>query len=247
MFLPQWFTPTVIVCDCFCCEHQTKATNHMKIKVCGITQINQLHQLSELGIDYAGFIFYPPSPRSVEKAGLNGTEVKKSKLPLYKVGVFVNATYDEVMRRIDEYGLDMVQLHGHETPYECQKIVAHIDVIKAFRFAENDHVMWMIKDYYGDSDYFMFDTGVPTPKDQETINTVARRFNYNRLQGLSVQKPFFLSGGIAPTDSQMVKSFLKEPVARDMIAVDINSRFETTPGVKDIQQIKRFITEIKEV
>jgi phosphoribosylanthranilate isomerase len=239
------FTFQVPVCDCFCGELLTKATNQMKIKVCGITQLDQLHQLSELGVDYAGFIFYPPSPRSVERSALNGNEVKKSKVPLYKVGVFVNATYDEVMRRIDEFGLDMVQLHGHETPYECQKIVAHIDVIKAFRFAENDHVMWMIKDYYGDSDFFLFDTGIPTPKDQETINTVARKFNYNRLQGLSVQKPFFLSGGIAPTDAQLVRNFLKEPVARDMVAVDINSRFETTPGVKDLQQVQQFIAEIR--
>jgi phosphoribosylanthranilate isomerase len=68
----------------------------------------------------------------VLKSGLTGADVKKAKVKLYKVGVFVDATYDEVMRRIDEFGLDMVQLHGRETPYECQKIVANIDVIKAF-------------------------------------------------------------------------------------------------------------------
>jgi phosphoribosylanthranilate isomerase len=222
----------------------------MKVKVCGITQLDQLHALSEMDVSYAGFIFYPPSPRYVTKAGLNGATVKKSGAKLYKVGVFVDATYDEVMRRVDEFGLDMVQLHGRETPYECQKIAANIDVIKAFRFSENDHVGWMIKDYYADTDFFLFDTGVPAPKgdreNKELYGGTGRKFDWNRLRDVNVQKPFFLSGGIEPTDAETVKKFMATTEARDMIAVDINSRFETAPGVKDMTKVARFIKELKE-
>ena len=221
----------------------------MKVKVCGITSLDQLYELPELGVDYAGFIFYPPSPRHVLKAGLTGNEVKKAKIKLYKVGVFVDASYEDVMKRIEEFGLDMVQLHGRETPYECQKIVANIDVIKAFRFSENDHVIWTIKDYYADSDMFLFDTGVPVSKEERENKTLyggtGRKFNWNRLKGLHVQKPFFLSGGIEPTDAQTVKEFMKDSVAKDMIAVDINSRFETKPGIKDMDKVKHFINELK--
>jgi phosphoribosylanthranilate isomerase len=221
----------------------------MKVKVCGITQLEQLHALSEMNVDYAGFIFYPPSPRYVTRNGLSANDVKKARVKLYKVGVFVDATYDEVMRRIDEFGLDMVQLHGRETPYECMKIVANIDVIKAFRFAENDHVEWMIKDYYADTDFFLFDTGVPAPKGERENKALyggtGRKFDWNRLRGLNIQKPFFLSGGIEPTDAETVKAFMGDGVAKDMVAVDINSRFETLPGVKDMEKVKQFITELK--
>lgn len=221
----------------------------MKVKVCGITQLPQLHQLPALGVDYAGFIFYPPSPRYVDKARLDGAAVKKAKLPLYKVGVFVDATYDEVMKRIDEFGLDMVQLHGHETPYECQKISAYIDVVKAFRFAENDHVAWTIKDFYADTDAFLFDTGVPASKEERADKTLyggtGRKFNWNRLKGLQIQKPFFLSGGIEPTDVPTIKEFMRDGVARDMMAVDINSRFETAAGVKDMEKVRAFVAEMK--
>lgn len=221
----------------------------MKVKVCGITQLEQLHQLPALGVDYAGFIFYPPSPRYVEKAKLDGAAVKKAKLPLYKVGVFVDATYEQVMKRIEEFGLDMVQLHGHETPYECQKIAAYIDVVKAFRFAENDHVQWTIKDFYADTDAFLFDTGVPASKAEREDKTLyggtGRKFNWNRLKGLEIQKPFFLSGGIEPTDVPTVKEFMKDAVAKDLMAVDINSRFESSPGVKDMEKVKAFVGEMK--
>jgi phosphoribosylanthranilate isomerase len=221
----------------------------MKVKVCGITQLEQLHALSEMDVNYAGFIFYPPSPRYVAKHGLRAADVKRARGKLYKVGVFVDASYEEVMRRIDEFGLDMVQLHGRETPYECQKIVANIDVIKAFRFAENDHVMWMIKDYYADTDFFMFDTGVPAPKGEKENKMLyggtGRKFDWNRLRGLEIQKPFFLSGGIEPTDAETVRAFMADEVAKDMIAVDINSRFETSPGVKDMGKVKMFIEELK--
>jgi phosphoribosylanthranilate isomerase len=219
----------------------------MKIKVCGMTDIDQLHQLGEMGVEFAGFIFYPSSPRYVLKHGLTGEQLKKEKIKPYKVGVFVDASYDQIMNNVDEYGLDMVQLHGRETPYECSKLANYIHVIKAFRFMENDHVMWTIKDYYGDADMFLFDTGVTT-KDgngEKLYGGTGRKFNWNRLKGLDIGKPFFLSGGIAPGDAGLIHEFQKDPVAKDLFVIDINSRFETSPGVKDMMMVKQFLSEIK--
>lgn len=221
----------------------------MRIKVCGITDLDQLHQLDELGITFAGFIFYPPSPRHVVRRGLTGTDVRRAKVKTAKVGVFVDATYEEIMRQIDEYGLDMVQLHGRETPFECSKISVYIDVIKAFRFAENDHVAWMIKDYYADADLFMFDTGVPAPKEERENKNLhggtGRKFSWNRLRDLDVGKPFFLSGGISPADAPLVKTFMQQSMAKDLFAVDINSRFELAPGIKDMRLVKQFIEDLQ--
>src|SRR4051812_39035297 len=138
----------------------------MKLKVCGMTNIDQVHQLGEMGVQFAGFIFYPISSRYVLRHGLLGADVKRAKFKPYKVGVFVDASYDEVMKQVDDYGLDMVQLHGHETPYECSRIADYIHVIKAFRFMENDHVPWMIKDFYSDADMFLFDTGIAAAKEE---------------------------------------------------------------------------------
>ncbi len=221
----------------------------MKIKVCGITDMDQLFQLEAMGVAFAGFIFYPPSPRYVFRRGLQAADVKKAKLKIYKIGVFVNATYEEIMKQIDAFGLDMIQLHGHETPYECSRLSGYIHVIKAFRFAENDHVQWMIKDYYSDTDMFLFDTGVPAPKEERENKTLyggtGRKFDWSRLQGLAINKPFFLSGGIAPTDAGLVKAFMQDQVAKDLFVVDINSRFETQPGIKDLHQVQQFIAALQ--
>ncbi|HVG42051.1 MAG TPA: phosphoribosylanthranilate isomerase [Chitinophagaceae bacterium] len=221
----------------------------MKLKVCGMTDIAQIEELDEMGVAFAGMIFYAKSPRYVAKHGLSGSAVKKAKLKLVKVGVFVDAPYDEIVKAIHEFGLDMVQLHGHETPFECAKISDYIHLIKAFRFAENDHVEWMIKDYYNDADMFMFDTGVPVTKTKREDTTLyggtGRKFNWNRLKGLNINKPFFLSGGIEPTDAQVVKNFMKDPVAKDLFVVDINSRFESSPGVKNMGEVRKFFEELQ--
>ena len=92
----------------------------MRVKVCGMTEIDQIRQLDAMGVDFAGFIFYPKSPRYVLRH-LAGEQVKKARFRLGKVGVFVNATYDDVMRQVDSFGLDMIQLHGDETPRFCEQ------------------------------------------------------------------------------------------------------------------------------
>jgi phosphoribosylanthranilate isomerase len=229
---------------------QNPKARTMNIKVCGITDTEQFHELAALSIQYAGFIFYGPSPRHATRYGLKGSEIKKTKYPLYKVGVFVNAGYDEIMRTVDEWGLDMVQLHGHETPYECERILPHIDVIKAFRFVENDHVLWTIKDHYPCADVLLLDTGIPAPRGERENKSlhggIGRRFSWNRLRGLDIQKTFMLSGGIEPGDAAYIREFLTEPAARDLLAVDICSRFETVPGIKDMDKVRSFISELRQ-
>jgi phosphoribosylanthranilate isomerase len=221
----------------------------MRIKVCGMTAIEQLHELGELGVQFAGMIFYPKSPRYVLKHGLKAADVRKEKLKVFKVGVFVNAPYEEVMQTVYEYGLDMVQLHGDETPYQCDKLSSNIQVIKAFRFGDNDDVQWRIRDFY-ETDMFLFDTGVKSssvdPAIKDIYGGTGRKFNWERLKGLNIAKPFFLSGGIEPTDAGSIQRFMQDPVAKDLFAVDINSRFEVMPGIKNMSLITQFIKELND-
>ena len=210
----------------------------MRVKVCGMTQLSQVKLLDEMGVDFAGFIFYPKSPRYVGKY-LAGEQLKKAKVRLGKVGVFVHATYEEVMRSVDEYGLDMVQLHGDETPRFCEQLANYITVIKVFRVAENDPVDWIIRPYEESCDMFLFDTlGVG-------YGGTGKKFNWDILRGTQMNKLFYLSGGIEPEDTERLKEFAKDPVAKKLFSVDINSKFETEPGVKDMDKVKAFFEELK--
>lgn len=203
-----------------------------------MTDLQQMQQLGEMGVEFAGMIFYHRSPRFVLKH-LNGAMVKRAKLKVYKVGVFVNASYDEILNQTENFGLDMVQLHGDETPKFCEKVSNYISVIKAFRVAENDNISWMIKDYTEAADMYMFDTiGAG-------YGGTGKKFNWQMLHGLNIGKPFFLSGGIEPTDTTAIKEFAKEEVAKDLFALDVNSKFEKIPGVKDMELVKRIVGEVR--
>ena len=210
-----------------------------RIKVCGMTKIDQLHQLGDMNIQFAGLIFYPGSPRFALNH-LKGDEVKKEKFKVFKIGVFVNASYEEILKQVDAFGLDMVQLHGDETPYFCERVSGYVSVIKAFRFIENDHLDWILKDYYADSDMFLFDTA------SKLYGGSGKKFNWRKLIGKRIDKPFLLSGGIAPGDAPLIKRFQKDNVAKDLFAIDINSCFETEPGIKNMAAINQFIKELND-
>lgn len=213
----------------------------MRIKVCGMTSAEQVLQLDEMGVEFAGFIFYPKSPRYVYKY-MPRTDIKKIKgKGINKVGVFVNAPVEEVLEAVDDCGLYLVQLHGDETPKYCEKIANYVTVVKAFRLREDDNVLWKVKDYRDIADMFLFDT------EGAGYGGTGKKFDWNVLKGLSVQKPFFLSGGIGPDDTDRLKEFAAEPVAKDLFSIDINSRFETSPGVKDMEKLKTFIEAVKQI
>src|SRR4030095_2907109 len=178
----------------------------MRIKVCGMTQAEQVDQLAELGVTFAGMIFYPKSPRYVFKH-MTTTEIRKI-TQINKVGVFVNATIDEVLHMVDECRLHMVQLHGDESPKYCEKIADYVSVVKAFRMSENDSVDWMIRPYMEMCDMFMFDTM------GAGYGGTGKKFDWSMLNNVEVGKPFFLSGGIESGDTEKLKEFSKEPVAK---------------------------------
>lgn len=203
----------------------------MNIKVCGITELKQLQQLDGLDIDFAGLIFYPESPRYIGNK-LSPKDVKKADFELKKTGVFVNPEMIDVLDAIDDYGLDAVQLHGDESPEMCEDLGSEVEVIKAFRVQEGADIDKMVAKYDAVCDYYLFDTAGL----KENLGGTGRSFDWNLLTRARIEKPFFLSGGIGPEDAEKIKAF-SHP---DFFGVDINSRFETTPGVKDMGLVLKF-------
>lgn len=207
----------------------------MKIKVCGNTRIEQLKEVSNLPIDYVGLIFYPQSPRCVLQK-LDPNDFKQLKIPATKVGVFVNASEEEVMKQVEDFGLEMVQLHGDETVSFCNKISDQLKVIKAFRITDSDaNVDWLVQEYHEVCDYFLFDKG-----SAGLYGGTGKKFDWNLLGNSSIKKPFFLSGGIERNDVAALKAF-HHPF---FYGVDVNSRFEISPGIKDLKLIKDFAEEL---
>ncbi|TAG12332.1 MAG: phosphoribosylanthranilate isomerase [Sphingobacteriia bacterium] len=211
----------------------------MRAKVCGLNSVAQMMALDEMGVEFAGFIFYPKSPRYILKQVAKEALKKAKGQHINKVGVFVNEQQDEVIRMVDECGLYLVQLHGDETPRYCEKIADYVTVIKAFRLRNDDDVLWKIKDYQNVVDMFLFDTAALD------YGGTGKQFDWNILRNLNINKPFFLSGGIGPDDIESLTAFSKDTVAKNLFSVDINSRFESSPGVKNMDLVKPFIQQLK--
>ena len=212
----------------------------MRVKVCGMTELDQVRELDEMGVEFCGFIFYPKSPRYIFKR-VPSTEIKKIKGKINKVGVFVNADPEEVLRVVDDCGLYLVQLHGDESPRVCEKISSYITTIKAFRLSNEDNILWKIREYYDAVDMFLFDT------DGIGYGGTGIKFDWNRLKGLNINKPFFLSGGISPDDYDKILDLRQDVVGKDLFSVDINSRFEISPVIKDIKLVNSFVNSIKKI
>ena len=208
----------------------------MNTKVCGITQLKQLQQLDGLDIDFAGLIFYKDSPRYVGDK-INKEDLKNSDFDLKKVGVFVNADYDEIMEAVEDYGLDVVQLHGDESPELCEELSEEVEVIKAFKVKDSKvSIDEMVADYDEVCDYYLFDTA-----SSDVEGGTGKQFDWKLLSKAKIEKPFFLSGGIGVEDVAKVKAF-KHP---DYYAVDINSKVEKEPGVKDMSLVLQFRQGLK--
>ena len=196
---------------------------------------DNITEIAALQPDYMGFIFYEKSPRYFKNDIPN---INKS---IKKVGVFVNASFEEIEEKVKQYDLDLVQLHGDESPEFCALIENKISkVIKAFsvfnEFNFND-----LNNYINYCSYFLFDT----KGDKYGGNGLV--FNWSVLKNYHLQKPYFLSGGIGLENSKDVKSFLKKKYAKNCLAIDGNSKFEIEPGLKNLETLKEFIQNIQKL
>lgn len=204
----------------------------MKIKVCGMKYMDNISQLWQLPIDYMGLIFYAKSPRFAETLDASLLDV----IPEYidKVGVFVDTDIDYILEKVEQYKLNMVQLHGHESVSFCEKLSKYVPIMKVFSVSDTADIA-NTKEYESASKYFLFDTKTP----QHGGSGV--KFDWQILNAYKGQTPFFLSGGISQEDADSIAN-IKHPM---LYGLDLNSKFETSPGVKDIDLLKKFIKEIK--
>ena len=208
----------------------------MNIKVCGITDMKQMQQLDGLDIDFAGLIFDKNSPRYMGDK-LNPKDVKKADFDLKKTGVFVNPEMIDVLNAIDEYGIEVVQLHGEESPEMCDDLGAEVEVIKVIHIKNNtEDIDELVAPYDEVCDYYLFDKAT-----DYSIGGTGEQFDWQLLTKARIEKPFFLSGGIGVEDAVKIKSF-RHP---DFFGVDINSRFESSPGVKDMAKLLQFKLAMK--
>ena len=201
------------------------------IKVCGMREAENIREVEALGINWMGLIFWPKSSRYVsEMPDYLPQDVKR-------VGVFVDEDLDTVKKKADDYALDLIQLHGSESPdyVRALKTSSSINpltssIIKAFNIATSDDFE-QTKDYEGLVDYFLFDTKGPS------VGGNGVQFDWDVLKDYHGKTPFLLSGGIGPDDAERIHAF-HHP---QCIGIDLNSRFELSPGLKDIDKLKTFI------
>ena len=205
----------------------------MKLKVCGMREYNNIAALSDLQPDYMGFIFWAPSSRYVSEA----TPVLDKSIK--KTGVFVDASVDYIQSSISTHQLQAVQLHGEETPSYCQLVQNfRVEVIKAFS-VKDAFDFSSLEAYENSCDFFLFDTKGPLPGGN------GYTFDWSLLKGYPSQKPFFLSGGIGLENTQEIKELLNTNLP--LYAIDVNSKFEVTPGLKKIEELKQFKKELYEL
>ncbi|MDR0710935.1 MAG: phosphoribosylanthranilate isomerase [Prevotellaceae bacterium] len=205
----------------------------MKIKVCGMKEARNIAEIAQLQPDYMGFIFYDRSPRFAEELPPEALEVLSPKTQ--RVGVFVNATREYIRRQAARYRLDLLQLHGDETPAECAYLKqSGYNIIKAFGIQSAADIEAM-RSYEEMCSYFLLDT-----KTAQRGGS-GEKFDYRLLANNHSKTPFFLSGGIAPEDAVSLTA-LQLPCCK---AIDINSRFELLPGVKNVVEVGKFIEAIR--
>lgn len=204
--------------------------SNFKIKVCGMRDPHNIKSVDELNTDYVGFIFYQASPRNMDKnfGAIPETNAKR-------VGVFVNESIETIIKRARNFRLNTIQLHGEESPEVCAELTElGYEVIKAFRI-DDEFNSNSLESYANVCSYFLFDTK------GETQGGTGRKFDWNKLKELSPYAEFFLSGGIGPEDAKEIAQMN----VHNLVGIDLNSRFEIEPGLKDEQKLKEFITILR--
>lgn len=230
-----------------------KDNKSLIIKVCGMRDSDNIHAVEQLGVDWIGFIFHDKSPRYVSQirsragiipdySSLKEDKDDKGKKRAKRVGVFVDDMPQNIITRVVNYNLDIVQLHGEESPVMIDNlrrtldpdIHAGIKIIKAINVADKADLM-RYKEYEGHADYFLFDTKTPS------IGGSGEKFDWNLLHEYDGSVPFLLSGGIGPDDAERILEF-HHP---QFVGIDLNSLFEKEPAMKDVEKLKEFIEAVR--
>jgi len=195
---------------------------------------HNIGEVAELQPDYLGFIFWKPSMRFFDGS------IPKLPKTTRKVGVFVDANIDEILNRTNTFDLNAIQLHGNESPEFCAKLKEQfeyqdikIDILKVFSIKDSFDFL-QLSPYEKSSDFFLFDTKGKLPGGN------GYQFNWEVLKGYPSKKPYFLSGGIGLEEVDNVLEFLQKEESKYCHAIDVNSKFEISPGLKDIDKLKEF-------
>ncbi len=195
------------------------------VKVCGMRDASNIREVEKIGIDWMGFIFHLKSSRAVKRV--------PAYLPakVKRVGVFVNESIENILETTSLFQLDFVQLHGDESPDFCDEMGKNgLKVIKAFSIA-NKFPKQKVVAYHGKCDYFLFDTKT------SLYGGSGKKFDWEVLSDYHGETPFLLSGGISEDDAEEILAF-SHP---QFVGIDINSKFEISPALKDVQKISEFI------
>ncbi|MBC8987872.1 phosphoribosylanthranilate isomerase [Pedobacter sp. N36a] len=214
--------------------------NTPKLKICGMLHPENIREVAALQPDYLGFIFFKGSKRY---AGEVLPEVLAN-LPenIMKTGVFVNETLETVLSLVDKYQLNALQLHGAESPEYCRELKVSlgsmtalntVELIKAFGVDEAFDFS-LLNSYTATVDYFLFDTQTPHHGGS------GKQFDWQLLTKYTLDLPYFLSGGIAAESAEMLNSI----VDHRLFSIDVNSKFEIEPGLKDLEKLKVFKSKL---
>lgn len=210
------------------------AAPRLLVKVCGMRDVEALAAVGALGPDFLGFIFAPKSPRFVGEV-LAPELVRTLPTTIWKVGVFVNETTENILATAQRFGLAAVQLHGHETPAQCEELnEAGLLVLKAFSVGEAVDFNALLP-YVPFCDYFLFDTKGLAPGGNGAV------FNWDLLKGYDLPVPYFLAGGLALEHAAELAALCLP----GLVGVDLNSGFETAPGVKDPAKVGQMLQVLR--
>lgn len=210
----------------------------LKLKICGMRDPENIEEIALLQPDYLGLIFYDCSPRHVQE------ELEELDAEIKKTGVFVNASEEYVLEKVQKYDLSAVQLHGEESPEFCRSLRnaisgtgKKVELIKVFG-VKKEFNFGVLNAYEGIVDLFLFDT----KGRNRGGNGIT--FNWELLKGYSSTTPFILSGGIGPEEVSEIKKLYRHFEKNDMVdlfyGIDVNSKFETAPGLKNAEKLKTF-------
>ena len=217
---------------------QQPSTNNYQLKVCGLTKMDQIQELISLNTNFLGFIFYEKSPRFV----LNHLSLEEISEINHqgKVGVFVNETVEKISEISEKAKLNFIQLHGDEDEEFVKKLrlslSKNIKIIKVIRIGNQsfDELQKTINQQPSTVNYLLFDT------DSKAFGGTGKTFDWQILNEIEIPKPYFLSGGISLENIHQLSTINHQP-----LALDINSKFETEPGSKDLEKIKTFKSLLK--